>query len=296
MQARKKPDSGLRSAQLAKLSQLIAPLQSSDGYLWEGLAVEFFRQEGPTSVAASFDDYYMAVIRAGVGMASAQGEGKPKAFGAGAIGILPPGVVHRASSRGPVAALSIYLKPSLIARAAADMIDPSKIEIVPQVAIADPTLERLALALESELRDGFRSSRLFGEAVGTAVAAHLLTRYAVKPAVLRDYRGGMPRYLLRRTIDYMQSNLGADLRLPELAENVQMSPWHFCRMFKQSTGLSPHQYLMRERIEAAKRLLVRPHRNVEEIAAALGFTDQSHFITVFRRLAGCTPKQFTKSI
>ena len=98
--------------------------------------------------------------------------------------------------------------------------------------------------------------------------------------------------LLRRTIDHMQSNLGMDLRLSELAENVQMSPWHFCRMFKQSTGVPPHQYLMRERIEAAKRMLVKSRSNLDAIAATLGFADQSHLIAVFRRLTGLTPRQF----
>ncbi len=87
----------------------------------------------------------------------------------------------------------------------------------------------------------------------------------------------------------MQSNLGADLPLAELAANVQMSLWHFCRMFKQSTGPSPHRYLMRERIEAAKRLLAKPHRNLENIATELGFSDQSHLITMFRRFTGLTP-------
>jgi len=75
-----------------------------------------------------------------------------------------------------------------------------------------------------------------------------------------------------------------------------MSLWHFSRMFKQSTGLSPHQYLIRERIEAAKRLLVKPETSLEKIATELGFSDQSHLITVFRRFTGLTPKQYVKRI
>ena len=190
----------------------------------------------------------------------------------------------------------IYLKPSTIAHAVDDLVNPDAIEIVPQIGIFDPQVSQIALVLESELQSGFKSGRLFGESLGTALAAHLLARYAVRPMRLQDYRGGMPKYLLRRTIDYMQSNLGADLPLAELAENVQMSLWHFCRMFKQATGLSPHQYLMRERIEAAKRLLVKPQASQEKIATELGFSDQSHLVTVFRRFTGFTPKQYIKTI
>ena len=258
--------------------------------------MEVFKLEVPTSVSAvSFDDFHVVLIREGGGMAWAEGAPGARSFSAGDVGIFPPGVAHGASSNGAIAATSIYLKPSLVENAAADLVKP-RVEIVPQLAVLDEQIQRLSLALESEMHDGFRSGRLFGESLGTALAAHLLARYGVSPMRMREYRGGMPKYLLRRTIDYMQSNLGADLHLTELAANVRMSLWHFSRMFKQSTGLSPHQYLMRERTEAAKKLLVKPHTSLEKIATELGFSDQSHLITVFRRFTGFTPKQYVKRI
>ncbi len=257
--------------------------------------MELFRVVGPLSLTISAtNDYHVGLVREGIGTAWLPGGGCQHRFCAGHLGIFPPGQDHGASSQGPVEVVSIYLKPSLIAQASAEM-DPANVEIEPQVSLTDLTLHRRALALEAELRSGLPANRLFGESIGAAIAAHLLGRYGKKP-MAQAYRGGMPKYLLRRTIDHMQSNLGADLRLSELAANVQMSPWHFCRTFKQSTGLSPHKYLMRERIEAAKQLLARPHRNLEEIATQLGFTDQSHFITVFHRIAGYTPGQFINGL
>jgi len=286
-----------RTEQISKISDLLKPVRSSEGSPWEGVAVEVFRMDGPTSVSAvSFDDLYVAVIREGGGIAWAEGAPGGRSFSAGDVGIFPRGVAHGASSNGAIAATSIYLKPLLIEKTAADLVNPDRVEIVPQLVVADEQIERLSRALEWELQDGFKSGRLLGESLGTALAAHLLARYAVRPMRTREYRGGMPKYLLRRTIDYMQSNLGADLHLTELAANVRMSLWHFSRMFKQSTGLSPHQYLMRERIEAAKRLLVKPHTSLEKIARELGFSDQSHLITVFRRFTGLTPKQYVKRI
>jgi AraC family transcriptional regulator len=290
MQPESDSESGSSPIRISELSELIKPVNSSAGWPWEGLRVELFRFDGPLCVSASGDDYYVGLVREGEGTGWLGGEGGRRHFTAGHIGIFPPGTDHGASSIGALALVSIYLKPSLMTHAAGDT-DPANVEIVPQVGLEDATLRRLAMALEAELQSGLPPNRLFGESMGMALAAHLISRYAVKPAA-HPYRGGMPKYLLRQAIDYMQSNLGADLRLSELAENVNMSPWHFCRAFKQSTGLPPHQYLMRERIAAAKRLLKQPHRGVAEIAVQLGFADRSHFITVFRRLTGYTPKQF----
>ncbi len=291
MQLESDSESSASPLRISRLSELIKPVYSSADWPWEELGVELFRFDGPLCVTASGDDYYIGLVREGEGTAWLGGEAGRRHFSAGQMAIFAPGMDHGASSSGVLALVSIYLKPSLMAHVAGEP-DPARIEILPQVGLEDATLRLLALALEAELQSGLPPDRLFGESMGLALAARLLSRYAVKPAVEHPYRGGMPKYLLRQAIDYMKSNLGADLRLLELAENVKMSPWHFCRAFKQSTGLPPHQFLMRERIEAAKRLLKQPHRSVVEIAVRLGFADQSHFITVFRRLTGYTPKQF----
>ncbi len=280
---------------IARLSELIKPINSSAGWPWEGLTVELFRLDHPVCVCVSVDDYYIGLVRHGQGSVWLPGGRVHGRFRPGQMGIFVPGTEHGASSSDAVTVVSIYLKPALIARGAGDA-DPARIEIVPQLALEDATLRRLALALEAEVQSGLLPNRLFGESMGIAIAAHLVSRYGVKPVPEHPYRGGMPRYLLRQAIEYMQSNLGADLRLSELAEQVHMSPWHFGRAFKHSTGLPPHRYLMRERIETAKRLLKQPHPSMEEIARQLGFAGRSHFITVFHRLTGYTPKRFLNEV
>jgi AraC family transcriptional regulator len=150
--------------------------------------------------------------------------------------------------------------------------------------------------LEQEVRDHYPSGRLFGEFLGNALAAHVLSRYAARPLRLPEYRGGISRYLLRRILDYIRSHLGENLRLSELAENAGMTQWHFCRAFKQSTGMSPHQYVLRQRIEEAKRRLARPQADLSQIASELGFNNHSHFTSKFKRIVGCTPRQFRSRI
>jgi AraC family transcriptional regulator len=273
-----------------------SPIASTGDARWDGMAVEVFSFDQPTSTPATcFTNLCVSMLRAGRASLWTEHRRNPRTLGPGAIAILPAEMVLGGGNPEPSGWTSIHLKPSLLAAAAQDLVNPDRIEIVSEVVFREPQIERLGLALEGEVRAGFTSGRLFGESVGTAVAAHLLAHYAVKPGVAREYHGGMPPHRLRRTIEYIDANLGCDIGLAELAAVAEMSQWHFCRMFKRSTGMSPHQYLMRARIAAAKLVLAKPEPRLAEIAKELGFADQSHFTAVFRRFTGMTPKRYLSS-
>jgi AraC family transcriptional regulator len=97
---------------------------------------------------------------------------------------------------------------------------------------------------------------------------------------------------LRRVLEHMQEHLAQDLSLAELAGMVQMSPYYFSRLFKQSTGLSPHQYILQQRIEWAKRLLADARLPIAATAYHVGFASQAHFTKIFRQWVGTTPRQY----
>jgi AraC family transcriptional regulator len=101
--------------------------------------------------------------------------------------------------------------------------------------------------------------------------------------------GGLPECRLRRVAQYVQDNLHRDLRLAELSGLVHMSPYHFARLFKRSTGVSPHRFLVQRRIEQARALLAAQTLPIAEIARSVGFRTPSHFATIFRRISGITP-------
>ncbi len=105
---------------------------------------------------------------------------------------------------------------------------------------------------------------------------------------------GLPRASLQRVLEHMRIHLDQDLSVPALAAVAHMSPFYFSRLFKQSTGLSPHQYLLRQRIRRAKELLADGRRRVAEVSYELGFPHQSHFTTVFRKLVGMTPRAYQR--
>lgn len=100
----------------------------------------------------------------------------------------------------------------------------------------------------------------------------------------------MPKHKLHQATEYINDSLDQDLNLADLAAIVQMSPFHFARLFKQSTGLAPHQFVIRCRVERAKELLMRGEMAIADIAAEVGFANQSHLNRHFKRIVGFTPK------
>ena len=100
---------------------------------------------------------------------------------------------------------------------------------------------------------------------------------------------------MKRVTDYINDNLANDVSLEALASIVAISPYHFCRLFKQITGLPPHRYVIRERAERAKALLLRGGLSVTKVAAAVGFADAAHLTRHMKRLLGITPGKVKSS-
>ena len=107
--------------------------------------------------------------------------------------------------------------------------------------------------------------------------------------------GGLPPRRLQRVLEHVKENIGKDLSVADMSQVVGMSQYYFSKLFKMSTGTTPHQYVMRQRIERAQELLRDGNTALVEIATQVGFETQSHFTSVFRRLVGITPKKFRES-
>ena len=104
--------------------------------------------------------------------------------------------------------------------------------------------------------------------------------------------GGLPASKVRRVIAFIENNLQQELRLEELAAVTHMSPYHFARLFKRATGVSPHRFVVRRRIAAATALLTESTSSIGSIARTVGFRTASHFATTVRRVTGMTPSSY----
>jgi AraC family transcriptional regulator len=186
--------------------------------------------------------------------------------------------------------LFLALNPVFISRVAVGLeLDADRIELIEQQRSADPTLHNIAMALRAGVQTGSALDRMYGEGLSTALAAHLLREYGT--AVLEPKRqyGGLPRAKLVRALEYIQDQLETDLTVSGIAQAVGLSPYHFTRLFKESTGQSPYQYVVEARVRKAKKLLTTGKFTISEVAYHLGFADQSHLTRHFKRVFGLPP-------
>jgi len=168
----------------------------------------------------------------------------------------------------------------------------AQVDVTERWTFRDQRLEHLLKVLHAELEQGAPSGRVFGEQVGNAVAMLLAKHYSiVKP---REFgtRGRIPTSRLKRVFEYVENHLDKEIRLSNLAGIASMSPYYFARLFKNSTSVTPHQYVASRRIERAKELLRHSDASVFEIGVRVGYLDAKHFRTLFRRKVGVSPSGF----
>jgi AraC family transcriptional regulator len=188
--------------------------------------------------------------------------------------------------------LLLFLDASLVEQTKENVGGYEAIEIVEsEKEFRDPLLQQIGLALKAELDEGMvSSSALYAESLATALSAHVLRRYAVQKQIIRDITGHPSNIVLKRVIEYIHDNLDQNLTLAELSFIANMSSYHFAHIFKQATGMAPHQYVLHTRIERAKSLLLQGKLSIAEVAMRVGFFDQSHFTRYFKRTVGVTPQ------
>jgi AraC family transcriptional regulator len=157
---------------------------------------------------------------------------------------------------------------------------------------ADPRLRGLVTAVHAEMVAGFPNGRLFLDSVEQALAVALINGHAVEHRPVQIHRGGLGSARLRKIKELVDANMDDDLSLDEMAQSVELSTAHFARMFRKSTGETPHQFVRRQRVERAKAILRAPDTRVLDVAVACGFKTQQHFAQVFRDVCGVSPTEY----
>jgi AraC family transcriptional regulator len=156
----------------------------------------------------------------------------------------------------------------------------------------DARLGALVEAVNAERIAGFPSGRLFLDSVEQALAVALVNGYAVRHRSVQTHRGGLGSARLRRIKEFVHAKMEDEFTLCEMAQSVELSTAHFSRMFRKSTGESPHHFVLRHRVERAKEMLRAAEARVLDVAVACGFKTQQHFARVFRRMCGASPTEY----
>jgi AraC family transcriptional regulator len=198
----------------------------------------------------------------------------------------------------PFQAMHLHLGLPVFTRAVEEACekDPGAMHLRDLSGFKDGFLATLIEALRKELTSHRSASSLFIQGVAQSLAVHLVRNYADQAKDNQEYKGGLPGFKLRKVTDSMVANLGDEFSLIRLAREAEMSEFHFSRLFKRTTGLTPSQYFTHLRMETARRLLRETNKSVIEIGLEVGYTSPSHFAQIFRREVGISPTEYRRQM
>lgn len=204
----------------------------------------------------------------------------------GDIDMFPAGVSEGWAADDESSALLLQISPLLLYRAAEGMgLDPDRSGLELRCQVRDPQIEYAAWALDAERRAGYPSGLLYTESVGLALAVRLLGGYMASTRLPR----GLSKEQLRLLTSYIEEYLDQELSLTTLANVVGVSASHLKTLFRRSTALPVHEYVIQRRVERARVLLLRGELPASQVALEAGFAHQSHMARWMRRVLGVTP-------
>ncbi len=195
----------------------------------------------------------------------------------------------------PFQVMHLYLAIPLFEHVASEVLGRSGAPALRDVSGGkDEQLSHLLALIHRELTAEGRGSEFFIQGLANSLAVHLLRTYATGDEV-DDRQAALPGFKLRRAVAYLEAHLAEPFNLTRLAETAGMSEFHFSRLFKKATGLSPSRYFIRRRVARAEQLLLETDSSIIEIGMTVGYSSPSHFAQVFRRETGLTPSHYRRS-
>ena len=199
---------------------------------------------------------------------------------------------------GATECLHIYLPGALLDQSAlADYeLDPAKVQLAYAGGFVDPTLASIGTILHRVIgRESQSIDRMFADGLRIMLAAHLVGTYSVDRWSPKTRPSSIDAIRLQRVLDFIEARLADDISLSDLAAEACFSPFHFLRVFRHATGLSPHRYVIERRVKAAQQLIAKK-QSLAQVALDTGFGSQASLTRGFRSVTGLTPGQYREML
>ena len=219
-------------------------------------------------------------------------------------GIAMPGMFHVTAPgtkagclfRGPCDNLHLHVPNRLIAQYARDVAADETAPFLSRAALTkDPMIEPLGRALLGADQIGSALGSHYADCISMAIVARLLTSVDTAVPSARPRVAELARWRLKRAIEFFEANLAETVSTADIASATGLTRMHFAAQFRAATGLRPHEYMLRRRIERAQEMLLGTKMSVVDIALSVGFQTQSHFTAVFNRFVGQPPQAWRRS-
>jgi AraC family transcriptional regulator len=283
---------------------ITSPILSSREAEWNGIVVRLYREPAQIEsvIVPTVPDIHLVLITQGAMHIESRDEHGPwDAFRVHENELfLTPGdgdpyeLRWRSFSSKPIESLHIHLSADLFARTAEQVAnrDPARLGLKILSGFRDPLLTQIGLELQHELKHPTPTGQLYAETAAHMLAAHLLKHYLTTNVDVKHYMQGLTRRQMQRITDYVLTHLNEKLSLETLAQQVGFSAYHFTYLFRQTTGKTPHQFVLDKRLEQARHLLKATDLPLSQVALEVGFQNQSHFTQAFKSRLGVTPRHY----
>ena len=274
------------------------PIASSSAQGWSNIVVERFHQPTPGQLTLHHSDEHALCLclapRPFQLVQAREGKLHRGLHRKGDITLTPAGLSALEQWDGEDNYVRIRLTTEFVDRVVLEALEmnPDQVSLLWEYRIRDPQIEHLGMSLLAELTNKGLGGRLYVDSLANILAVRLLRNYSTIVPRTRTYEGGLPEHQLKQVIDYIHDHLEQEIRLDDLAAQLDVSQFHFSRCFKQSMGMPPHQYVIQQRVEQAHKLLDVSELSLADVALQCGFSSQSHFGQWFRKLSGMTPKAY----
>jgi AraC family transcriptional regulator len=211
-------------------------------------------------------------------------------YGNGTVGLTPSGVTHQILWDRPIDLTLVFLNPQFVDQVASEITRRDRITLIPKHITEDQTLTHLGLLLKEELGAEHPTGLLYRESIATALVARLIQHHSASEVITPSAVHKLSAKQLQTLFDHIQAHLDQEIHLTDLARLINFSEYHLCRIFKQSTGFSLYQYVLRQRVTLAQRLLRQTKLRISDIALRCGFSSHSHLTRHFKQMTGVSPR------